>query len=769
MEKTRILIVEDNPVVALDLEIKLNELGYHVSATVYSGEKALKAAEENLPDLALMDINLGQGINGIETAMRLREKFDVPVIYITAHADDDTVSKAKITEPYGYIVKPFDPDQLRYILEIALHKLESDRKMKENRQWFQTTLESIGDGVITTDMEGRITFINPAAQKMTGWPGPDAVNRPLKEVFQIIDEHSEKPRRNPVEEVIKTGQLVRLAKYTLLISRNGKKIQITDTAAPIVMENGETVGVVLVFQDSSNMREQEKKLQQSEDRFKNLFDYAPLPYQSLDVEGRVIEVNRTWLDSLGYEKSEIIGKYFSDFLKPGWEENLKEHFPKIKTTGEVWGTQLELRRKDGSYIDAQFDGKILKNSDGEFVQTYCVFKDISVEKQLEEQVEKQGIALMQAHKMEAIGNLAGGIAHDFNNILASMMGFTELILLDAPKGTEIRSHLEEILRSGQRAKKLVKQILTFSRKEELEKKPIPINSVITEVVSLMRATTPSNIEIKTRTGPDSIVVNANATQMNQVIMNLVTNAVHAMDDNGIIEITSRQIHFDHSDVLQYPDLEAGEYVKISVSDTGCGIAGENIDAIFEPYYTTKTRGKGTGLGLAVVHGIIKLHHGHIHVQSEQGKGTTVNVYLPLADQPLIESATPAAHETARGSERILFVDDEPVIVRLQKRILERLGYLVTSTTNSLDALEKFRTNPDSFHLIITDATMPHMTGEKLCEAAKKIRPDIPVILCTGYSEKVSEETATKFSIDAFLMKPVEPDQLLNTIRKLLDK
>ncbi|MBU2629909.1 MAG: response regulator, partial [Proteobacteria bacterium] len=260
----------------------------------------------------------------------------------------------------------------------------------------------------------------------------------------------------------------------------------------------------------------------------------------------------------------------------------------------------------------------------------------------------------------------------------------------------------------------------------------------------------------------------NASQMNQVIMNLVTNAVHAIDDNGIIDIGVEVIHIDKTRAEQYPDIDPGDYAKIFVSDTGCGIARENLIAVFDPYFTTKTPDKGTGLGLAVVHGIVKLHGGHITVYSEPGKGTTFQVYLPLATQPSGAVSVQPTQKIAPGTERILFVDDEPTIVKLQKRTLERLGYAVTAHTGSQAALEAFQATPDLFHLVITDMTMPDMTGDKLSSAIKEIRPDMPVILCTGFSEKVNAKTALNFPIDGFLMKPVDKGKMAETVRKVLD-
>ena len=769
MEKTKILIVEDNPIVAEDLKIKLINLGYDITATSYSGEQALDSVKSQRPDIALMDISLGNGMNGIETASKLRDKYKISVIYLTAHADEDTVSRAKFTEPYGYIIKPFNDAELKSVIEIAVYKEKSDRKLRESQQWFQTTLKSIGDGVIATNMVGEITFMNSIAEKLTGWPQSDASGKQLNIVFNIINEFTREPCENPVLKVIKTGQIVGLANHTLLIARDGRERPIKDSGAPILLDGGSKLGVVLVFRDDSKSREAEGKLRDSEERFKKLFEYAPLPYQSLDKKGCIIEVNHTWLEMLGYQKSDVIGKSFGNFLHPEWIDHFKENFPRFKSVGEVLGVEFEMKKKDGTYITAQFNGKIRKDQAGDFIQTHCVFKDVSNEKKMQRKLEKQEIAIRQAQKLEAIGNLAGGIAHDFNNILTSILGFTDLSLQDVQQDSEIHDNLTEVLAAGKRAKNLVKQILTFSRKGEQEKHPIEINSVINENMKMLRSTIPSNIEIREQISHEPITIQANASQMNQVIMNIVTNAVHAIEDNGIIDIGLELIHLDKNDIESYPDMMPGSYAKMFVSDTGCGIAKENLMAVFDPYFTTKTPDKGTGLGLAVVHGIVKLHFGHISVYSEFEKGTTFNVYLPLATQVEKRSTIQTKTENVGGGERILFVDDEPTIAKLQKRTLERLGYDVTIKTSSIEALEAFRLTPDLFQLVITDMTMPEMTGDKLSRAVKEIKPDIPVILCTGFSEKINETTALDFPIDGFLMKPIDTGKLAKTVRKALDK
>jgi nitrogen-specific signal transduction histidine kinase/CheY-like chemotaxis protein len=391
-----------------------------------------------------------------------------------------------------------------------------------------------------------------------------------------------------------------------------------------------------------------------------------------------------------------------------------------------------------------------------------VLRDDSERKKLETQ-------LQQAQKMEAIGTLAGGIAHDFNNILAGIMGYTELALLDTPEGNRASQNLKQVLKSGNRAKDLVKQILAFGRKTDADRKPLEVGPIVKESLKLLRASLPTTIEFNHNIPGNLGKVLADPTQIHQVLMNLCTNAAHAMQKSGgILEVSLADIEFDKDRALQNLGLPAGPYLQLTVKDTGSGMTPEVMERIFDPYFTTKEKGGGTGLGLAVVHGITRDHRGAISVQSEQGKGSTFDVYLPVIRKDEIPHES-VEEPLPKGHERALFIDDEQSLAEIGKEMLTRLGYKVVAKTNSLDALEFFRTDPDQFDLVITDMTMPQMTGEKLAQNLMSIRPDIPVILCTGYSEMMTEEKAKEMGIKGFAMKPLIIRDLASSIRKVLDK
>ncbi|ETR67369.1 MAG: aerobic respiration control sensor protein ArcB [Candidatus Magnetoglobus multicellularis str. Araruama] len=369
--------------------------------------------------------------------------------------------------------------------------------------------------------------------------------------------------------------------------------------------------------------------------------------------------------------------------------------------------------------------------------------------------------------MESIGNLSGGIAHDFNNILSPIIGMSELLLEDlSPDGLEYEN-AEEIYKAGKRGSELVKQILAFSRQSEKKMVPTRIQNILREVIKLCRSSIPVNIKIKEDIHPECGLVLADPTQIHQIAMNIITNAYHAIGSKSG-EILVKLAESRLTSLSMKTSLSPGRYVVFTVTDNGHGIPPETIKMIFDPYFTTKEKDKGTGLGLSVVYGIIKEHKGDIFVTSEVGTGTTFELFFPLFKQFGNTEIIPEIKPNPTGNERILIVDDEPSIAKLEKRILERLGYQTTLRLNSIKALEAFRTNPASFDLVVSDVTMPNMTGDELAKELISIRPDIPVILCTGFSERIDEDKAAALGIRGLLMKPVVSSKMAEMVRQVLD-
>ena len=522
-------------------------------------------------------------------------------------------------------------------------------------------------------------------------------------------------------------------------------------------------GGLLNYHDISERKRTEEALQESEARFRTLFESVPTPVQGYNSDGTIHFWNKACEKIYGYTKEEAIGKNLIDLIiPPEMHDFVRKAIKQGSKTGEMPPTEeLSLMQKDGSLVPVLSSHALVK-LDGKEPELYCLDIDMRLQKKLESQ-------LQQVQKMESIGTLAGGIAHDFNNILSPILGYTEMLLEDVPEDSPFKDSLNPIYTSALRAQSLVKQILTFSRQKSSELILMKIQPIIKEALKLIRSTIPTTIEIIQDISPDCGVIKADPTQIHQIVMNLATNAYHAMEEKGgELKVSLKQIELGEYDIIT-PDMAPGVYACLTVADTGVGMDKKLTDKIFDPFFTTKAIGRGTGMGLSVVHGIVLSMGGTIHVYSEPGKGTQFHVYLPIEKSFSETQVTQATIPIRGGTEHILFVDDEEVILQMETLMLERLGYQVTSRTSSLEALEAFRKNPDKFDLVITDLAMPNMAGDKLSAELTKIRPDIPVLLCTGFSEKMSEEKATSMGIKGFLLKPIIMKDLAQKIRKVLDK
>jgi len=447
---------------------------------------------------------------------------------------------------------------------------------------------------------------------------------------------------------------------------------------------------------------------------------------------------------------------------------VQEQASRILLGQDVQPIEHRILRKDGAIRWVRNTLVPHYDTQGKLLSYDGLIRDINERKEAEEATAKLEAQLHQAQKIKAIGTLAGGIAHDFNNILAAILGYTELTMYDLPEGSLARANLEQALKAGMRAKNLVQQILTFSRKSEQERRPVQIHLIVKEALKLLRSSLPATIEIRQNIDTKCGVVLADPTQIDQVMMNLCTNAYHAMHERGgVLEVSLNVFEIDAAFARTHANLQEGSYVRLTVSDTGHGMDRATMERIFEPFFTTKAVGDGTGMGLATVHGIVTSHDGAITVHSEPEKGSTFHVYFPRLDS-ILQPEAQTTEPVPRGKERILFVDDEEQLVRMGQQMLERLGYHVTVRTSSVEAVEAFRAQPDRFDLVITDQTMPNMTGVELAKELMRIRPDVPIILTTGFSEVVTPQEAKNAGIREYIMKPVVARDLAQAIRQVLD-
>ncbi len=494
-------------------------------------------------------------------------------------------------------------------------------------------------------------------------------------------------------------------------------------------------------------------------QFEVVSETIPVPLVITDENGQIVFANLNAHKTFNYSPKDFIGLDASSLYNT--PEDRKSFLETLSSKGEILDFHAELRKSEGtSFPAALFSRRI--NFDGqECILT--IVHDLTRIMTLEEQ-------LRQSHKLESIGTLAGGIAHDFNNILGIILGYSEILKDTIPKDFHAAGGIDQIIKAGNRAKDLVSQILTFSRMSKDELRPIQPHLIVKEVLKMLRASIPTTIEIRENVSRCGAVI-GETTHLHQIMMNLCTNAYHAMrETGGVLEVSLESIVLDESDMkILSLAVPPGPYAKLEISDTGHGIDKATQQKIFDPYFTTKKTGEGTGLGLAVVQGVVKSFGGHISVYSEPGKGTTFRIYLPQIELGAEARSDKPIDPVPTGNEHILIVDDEESIVQMEREILEKLGYQISAFTSSLEALDAFQNRVDEIDLVITDMTMPDYTGVELIQKLCRIKQDLPTIICSGFSELINKESAKQFGIGKYLMKPVLKRDLAIAVRELLDE
>lgn len=645
---------------------------------------------------------------------------------------------------------------------------EFQRVCRQNR----LILDAIGEGVFGLDSEGNHTFVNPQAARMLGYEPEELVGRPSHALWH----HSRRdgahfPNREcPIYQTLRDGE-VHHVEDDFFWRKDGSGFAVEYTSTPI-RENDQLTGAVVSFKDISDKKKALRDLVASENRYRTIAGTAQDAIVLMDDQGRIAYWNPSAERIFGYTEIEALGRDLHELIMPA------RFFPEMKIgverfraegSGDAVGKVLEMTalRKGGKEFPVELTVSALRQDEGWWA--VGIVRDISEKDRERAERENLQAQLRHSQKMEAIGTLAGGIAHDFNNILAAIMGYTELGLLEAEEGV-LRDTLTEVRKASGRAKDLVAHILAFSRQGEMARTPVNVSPIIKETLKMLRASLPTTIEIKQTLGQDLGKIQADPTQIHQVLMNLCTNAAHAMrEKGGVLEVSLVQVRLKDESILRTFALAPGNYLKLTVRDTGQGIEPLILAKVFDPFFTTKNRGEGTGLGLSVVHGIVTSHGGGIDVQSVPGEGTSFILYFPVLESvsETVDAAVSDAPPT--GRERVLLVDDEAALIEMGERILVYLGYQVTSRTSSIEALELFRNQPDNFDLVITDYTMPNMTGGELAKAILAIRPDMPIVLCTGFSEVFTEEKAQELGIKGYVMKPISIHDLAKICRNVLDQ
>ncbi len=743
------------------------------------------------------------GVGEVETRLCRKDGSRVDILVRSAAFDPSDLSKGMIFTT----------------LDISERK-QAARRLKEKEHYYRSLINSLQEDIIVIDRDLRISDLNNGILKTSGYRRDEIIGKPCYTVLHGANRPC-KDRGQPCghEIALKNGQVVR--QQHRHIHRDGSELWADVLSSPIRNDKGHVTHVVESVRDITAFVEQKSKLEYQNTLLEALFETVlgivkhqdlsslleaivvqaaslagvPNAFLHLYDHGRKVLETRAgcgvYHDMVGYKikpgegLSGIVFErattmYVEDYQS--WPRHLPDdRFRSIsaiaavplKLENEVLGVLGLSHNETGRKISEITVLPVLERFAGLAVVaisnarlTHRLQDELRRRKQLEKERRQMESWLRQAQKMEAIGTLAGGIAHDFNNILSAVIGFSEISTDDARPGTRLRTNLEEILQAGLRAKDLVQQILTFSRQSETEKVPLQVNLVVKEALKLLRASLPAYVEIREELACDAMVM-ADATSIHQVVMNLFTNAFHALgDDNGVLEVSLGTVDIDADTATRLSLPSVGNYLQLRISDTGCGMTPELQQKIFDPYFTTKEKELGTGLGLAIVQGIVADCEGAITVESQPGKGSTFTVYLPLIKRHKI-SSRPAAHDLPVGSGHILFVDDEPAMGVICQQMLEKLGYSVTTRTSSLEALELLRAQPLRFDLVITDQTMPHLTGDALAKEIASICPNMPVILCTGFSEKISEKSAQQLGVCDVLMKPLLRSELADACARAL--
>lgn len=649
------------------------------------------------------------------------------------------------------------------VLAVMFVDARSSAKVRKSERWLSTTLESIGDAVIATDERGCVKYLNPVATKLTGWSSEEARTKRLDEVFQIVSEETGEPVPSPVDRVLREGAVMGLANHTLLVRRDGRRFPIEDSGAPIQDGSGRILGVVLVFKDATAQRRAEAELTASEERLRLAIEGAELGTWDYDLTTKELTWNAQLYRMMGLEPGAPISPELArERVLP---EDLAAYERAVERARlERTPYHLEhriTRADDGAQRTLSVLGRFLYNEEGKATRLLAIVTDVTERRQLEQRVR-------QSQKLDALGTLAGGIAHDFNNILSILRGNLLLIEADLPPDHPIAPAISEMSRACTRARDLVRQILTFGRQQEQDRKVLALTDVVQEALKLLRATLPANVDIRSHLTPGLPNVLADATQIHQVIMNLGINSSHAIGRApGVITVDVDEADIDANSAAHSPDLHEGHYVRLRFGDNGSGMTRDVLERIFEPFFTTKPQGTGTGLGLAVVRGIVKSHDGAITVYSEPGKGTQFHLYFPALEETATSAPKLAAPPVQGEGQRILYIDDEDALVTLARKLLERLGYRVAGFSIPEAALAAFEAAPDEFDLVLSDLSMPGMSGIDLARRVLEIRPDIPVLLASGYVRNEDVELARSIGVREIIWKPATISEMGELLKRVL--
>jgi len=747
----KILIAEDNAFSRTLLKKTLVKAGYDV-VVAENGDAAWEVLQQDdPPKLALIDWMM-PGLSGVELCRKIRDidsSIPIYVILLTAKTDKEDVLEGFASGADDFIKKPFDSGEL-------LARIQVGRRLVEQQALMHCLIDSIPDPIYVKDNRGLYLGCNKAYAEFVGREADDIYGGTASDILpedRAQESHMEDLR------VLANGKTVETEGW--VEHAGGGKVYHNTVKIPYLESSAGSSGMIGIGRDLTKRIQMEQEMH----RLAVAVEQSTESIMITDVDGTILYVNAAFESTTGYAAAEAVGKT-PDILKSGKHDvAFMSRLWDTISSGKTWEGRLTNRKKDGNLYDEEAVIYPIRDTSDNLINYVAISRDITQEAAIEKHLRQQ-------QKMNAVGELAGGVSHDFNNILTAILGYVALCLNTVEEDSKTYKYLQEILKAGDRAAKLVRQILTFSRQEEQQFHSLELQPIIEDSLSLVQTTMKKNISLAKDVDPKCGGIMGDTTQLQQVIVNLCTNAVHAIgkEEPGTLTVSLKEITVsENNPVGQAVELPTGPYACMTVSDTGCGMSPEVQERIFEPYFTTKKSGEGTGFGLSIVHGIVRKHRGAITVRSEEGKGTTFTLYFPLlADAVKDESLNTGSDKNIEeGHGCILFVDDDQTILSMGREILESYGYHVVTATNGRRAIETFRQNPEGFDALITDYSMPEMNGHELIREVISVRSDMPAILCSGYMEKVEGEDLRNLGHAAYMAKPIDWRALSRTIRNSL--
>jgi len=808
MPRPRILVVEDETIVSLDVQARLTDLGYEVAGVADRGEEALALAERERPDLVLMDIRLKGAMDGIAAAEEIRRRWNLPVVYLTAFSEESTLQRAKVTEPFGYILKPFEDREIQSVIEMALFKHQAETRLRESEERYRGLFDRSLDCLFLTDFQGRFLDANPAALALLGYAREEI--QELDFVALLSPDQLSVAFRT-VEEIMARGFHQGPTEFRLR-RKDGACVQVESQAA-LVYRQGRPYAIQGIARDITERKRAEAALKLNEARLEGLLRINAHPAETIqELLDMALEEAITLTGSLlGYiyfydeGRQEFTLNTWSREVLPQCQVANPQTVYQLARTG-IWGEAVRQARpimvndwtapnplKRGMPEGHAPLGRFLtipvkrqerivavvgvankaEPYDDSDVRQLSLMMDavwtIVERKQAEETQARLQDQLRQAQKMESVGRLAGGVAHDFNNMLGVILGHAEMALAELSPQDPVYPRMKDIHAAAARSAELTGQLLAFARRQTVAPRVLDLNATVAGMLKMLQRLIGEDIEVSWQPGTDLWPVRVDPSQVDQILANLCVNARDAMGAHGRLVIETGNRVVTAEEAAAAPEAQAGEFVMLAVSDNGSGMSPEIMEHIFEPFFTTKPVGVGTGLGLATVYGIVKQNEGFVQVASAPGQGAAFRIHLP---RHAVKEGAAARGENGRsastGGETILLVEDEPMILGMTAAMLRRLGYHVLPAATPGAALRLAREHAGTIHLLMTDVVMPEMNGRELARNLLALYPDLKRLFMSGYTADVIAHHGVLDEGVHFIQKPFSMTDLAAKVRAALE-